>query len=199
MEEHCRTSVEMSGRWRDAGIPDNYTISSLVFNPACQMLVAEVRGKDARLPKRLLLRHVTADRYELIGEPDIDTAFRSPVTCEKLPVLLFNSWKLLRDAQGKRSGANWGGLYVFNLQSREMSICVSENNFNLPPPYDERGWISEILDLSDDACHAYVKVALGRHEDDGERKIIRYDYHIARLHLATRNLELISHLKNLFF
>jgi hypothetical protein len=56
-----------------------------------------------------------------------------------------------------------------------------------------------VLGLSDDACYAYVKAALGRHEDEGEKKIIRYDYHIARLQLGSRNLQLISYLRNIFF
>jgi hypothetical protein len=103
----------MAARWCEAGIPDNYSISKLVFNPSCQMLVVEVRSRqDPSLPERLLLRHVEADRYDLIGMPGNDVAFKSPVTCEKRPVLVFNSWIIVRDGEGRRSGANWGGLYV---------------------------------------------------------------------------------------
>ncbi len=197
---HCRTSAEQATKWRDAGIPDGYTISQLLFNPASQVVVIEVRGmKDNTLPERLLARHVSAGRYEPIGNPEEDVSFESPITCEKHPLVVFNSKRWRRGSDGSRRGKDWEGLYVLNLQTKELSLCVSGETLIMPVPYDERGWITEVLGLSDDGCQAYVRAGLGRRQDEGETKNVYYDYHVARLDLKSRRLDLISHLKNTWF
>jgi hypothetical protein len=104
-----------------------------------------------------------------------------------------------RNPEGRRSSANWNGLYVFDTRTKELELRVSSDNFIKPEPYDERASISDILGLSDDANHAYVKVGLGKHFKDGASLGIRYDYHLARLDLKTRNVELLTHLKNVWF
>lgn len=196
----CRTAEEQAARWRTAGIPDGYTTSQLLYNSASQTLIIELRGmKDSTLPSRLLVRHKDADRYELVSNPEEDVFFESPVTCENRPILVFNSMRLRRRPEGPRTGRDWGGLYVFNLETKELNLSAAGNSLVIPAPYDERGWVSQILHLSDDACYAYVKVGLGRRRDEGEIKNIYYDYHIARLDLRSRKLELISRLKDVWF
>lgn len=67
----------------------------------------------------------------------------------------------------------------------------------MPPPYDERGWIKEALSLSDDGSWACIIAGLGRRQDNGGKAEVHYDYHLAKLNLTTKGLELISHLKNI--
>ena len=112
---------------------------------------------------------------------------------------MFNSRTWQRNPEGRLSSANWGGLYVLNVRTGELNLCLSGENFIKPEPYDERAWISEVFGLSDDANHAYVKAALGKRFEDGESQSVRYDYYLARLNLKTREMELISQLKNLWF
>ena len=198
--DSSRTAEEQAARWRAAGIPDGYTISRLLYNAAGEVLIAELRGmKDGELPKRLVMRPRTAAKYEPIGRPDRDVSFESAASCEKEPILVFNAKTWKRNPEGRLSSANWDGLYVFNVRTRELNLCVSGENFIKPEPYDERAWISEILSLSDDANHAYVKVALGKLLENGEEQSVRYDYYLARLDLETRDMKLISQLKNLWF
>jgi len=198
--DSSRTAEEQAARWRAAGIPEGYSVSRLLYNAAGEVLVAELRGlKDGYFPARLVMRLTGGDRYEPIGSPDRDVSFESAATCEKEPVLVFNSKTWQRNPQGRCSSANWGGLYVFNVRTKDLRLCVSGENFIKPEPYDERAWISEILSLSDDAKHAYVKVALGKHLENGEEQSVRYDYYLARLDLTTRDMTLISQLKNLWF
>ena len=198
--DSCRTAGEQAARWRAAGIPDGYTISRLLYTAAAEVIIAELRAmNDGYLPQRLVMRPTSSDKYEPIGNPGPDVSFESAATCEKEPILAFNSKTWQRNPEGRLSGANWDGLYVFNVRTRELNFRVSGENFIKPEPYDERAWISEILSLSDDANHAYVKVALGKRLEDGEKQSVRYDYYLAWLDLKTRGLKLISQLKNLWF
>jgi hypothetical protein len=188
-------------RWRDAGIPEGYSVSQLLFNPASRVVIIAVRGgiKDRTLPDRLLVRRLQVENYELVGQPEQDVVFRSPVTCEKHPLLVFNSMRLRKGTDGTLGGADWDGVYLFNLQSGELKRCVSNNNLVIPPPYNDRGWVADVFNLSDDGLHAYVKVGLGKRGDESEMKTVRMYYHVAQLELQTGKLNLISHLKNLWF
>jgi hypothetical protein len=198
--DSCRTKEGQAAQWREAGIPDGYRISRLFYNAAAAVIIAELRGmNDGYLAGRLVMRHTSAEKYEPIGSPAPDVAFESAATCEKEPVLLFNAMTWQRDSEGRRSNANWDGLYVFNTRTKELDLRASHENFIKPKPYDERAWITDIVGLSDDANHAYVKVGLGKHFEDGKKRGIRYDYFLARLNLKTRELELVSQLKNLWF
>ena len=197
---YCPTPEERAARWRAAGIPDGYTISQLFYNSASQVLIVELCGmKEGNLPRRLLVRHKSVDKYAPVGSPEEDVSFESPVTCENRPILVFNSMRMRRNPEGRRMGRDWNGLYAFNLQTTDLSLCVQPNDFPMPAPYDERGWIAKVIGFSDDACHAYVKVGLGIRQDEGEIKSVYYDYHIARLNLESRELKLISRLENTWF
>lgn len=176
--DYCHKPSDIAARWRAAGIPDGYTISQLCYNPASQTLVVELRGKnEGHLANRLVMRLKSSDKYEQIGNPGHDVSFESPVTSEKYPILVFNSKRWQRNAEGRLSSADWDGLYVFNLQTRDLNLCLSGNNFTMPAPYDERGWVSDVLSLSDDARCAYVRVGLGKSDDDQNgMKSVHYDY-----------------------
>lgn len=186
-----------AARWREAGIPDGYTVSNLLYNSASETLVLELKGmKTDCFPKRLFTRHRTAERYELVGNPDDDISFESPVTSEKQPIVVFNVKRFSKASNGNYGGADWQGVYCLDLTSKEVHACVSKENFVLPAPYDERGWVSHVRGVSDDGAYAYVVVGLGRRTSEKE---VVYDYHMAKIELKSRTLELISHLKNTFF
>jgi hypothetical protein len=186
-----------AAKWREAGIPDGYTISDLLYNAAAEMLVLELKGiKTEFSPKRLFTRHRAAERYERVGNPDEDISFESPATCEKQPIVVFNAIRFSKTSSGNFGGADWEGMYFLDLGSKEIHMCVSKDNFVLPRPYDERGWVSSVRGVSDDGAHAYVIVALGTRKSESE---IVYDYHMAKVELKSGVLELISHLKNTFF
>jgi len=101
-----------------------------------------------------------------------------------------------KTSSGNFGGADWEGMYFLDLRSKEIHACVSKDNFVLPAPYDERGWVSNVRGVSDDGGYAYVIVAMGRRRSEKE---IVYDYHMAKIELKSGALELISHLKNTFF
>ncbi|MHB8216187.1 MAG: hypothetical protein ACYDDS_08925 [Candidatus Sulfotelmatobacter sp.] len=198
--DSCRTAEEQAARWRAAGIPEGYRVWRLLYNAASKVLIAELRGmREGNLPGRLVMRSASSDKYEPIGSPDRDVSFESAATCDKEPILVFNSKTWQRSPEGHLSSANWGGLYVLNVRTGELNLCVCGENFIKPEPYDERAWISEVLGLSDDANHAYVKAALGKRFEESGNHVVRCDYHLARLNLKTREMELISQLKNLWF
>jgi len=196
-ETRKKSGNAQGANWREAGMPDGYTTSRVLYNPAAETLVLEVKAlKGDSCPKRLLIRHRTAKRYEEICSPAEDISYESPATCEKLPIVVFNCKKYNRRSDGQYIGADWEGAYAFNLETKELNLCLSKENFALLPPYDERGWIREVCAISDDALYAYVIVGLGKRKSDNE---VYYDYHLAKLDLRTKRLELLSQLKNTFF
>jgi len=142
-------------RRRDAGIPDGYAASKLLYNPCAEFLIVELRATAKSLhPRRIFARHREDERYLQIGNPGEDISYESPVTCEAQPLIAFNSKKFRKSDGGDYTGTDWEGMYIFDLRSHELSCCVSQADFVAPPPYDERGWIREILGLSNDGSRA---------------------------------------------
>lgn len=186
---------DQAARWRAAGIPEGYSAPNLFYNAASETAIVEVRAVDEkRRPlARLLVRGKGSELYEPIGDPAEDVSYQSPVTCEKLPILVFNA---LRPT---KAGGHWVGVYIFDLAKRELNLCVSKENFAPPAPYTG-GWIAQILGLSNDATHAFVKAGLERPpEQHGTETRVILDYYVGRLDLGSRELELITPLKNIFF
>jgi len=197
MEIRRESGNAQGARWREAGIPQGYTVSQLLYNPAAETLILELKALESDVyPKRLFVRHRTSERYEEVGSPGEDISYESPATCEKLPIVMFNSNKHYRPSKGNSGSADWDGTYILNLTTKELTLCLSKENFVVPSPYDERGWVKEVRAISDDGLHAYVIVGLGRRKNAKE---VYYDYHFAKLDLGTKQLELITHLKNTFF
>jgi hypothetical protein len=135
------------------------------------------------------MRHKSTEVYEPIGNPAEDISYESIVTCEKQPVIAFSSMSYTKTGSG-----NWVGVHIFDLAKRELSVCVTKDNFVAPAPYTG-GWIAELISMSDDAQHAYVKTGLEIRHEHG----MTMDYWVARMDLRTRELELVSRLKDVFF
>jgi hypothetical protein len=189
-ETRKANSGEQSARWRSVGIPEGYAWPSLFYNATSKTVIVELQGTESQFhrPKRLFMRHNSAEIYEPIGNPPEDISYESMVMCEQQPVIAFNSMRYSKTGAG-----NWVGVYVFDLIKRELSVCVTNDTFTAPAPYTG-GWIAELLSMSDDAQYAYVKTGLEiRHEHSATM-----EYHIARMKLDNGQLELISRLKNTF-
>jgi len=142
------TPPEQLGRTpKSPGLPPGYTSHKLVYNNAAEMLILELRASSAFvLPTRLFTRHERSEAYEQIGTPAEDVSYKSPVTCENLPVVVFNSLK-----RGK-TGGDWEGVYWFNLNTRELVVCVSREKLQLSEAHG-RLWILELVSLSEDLEH----------------------------------------------
>lgn len=182
---------EQAARWGAAGIPDGYTQPRLFYNPCSETAVVEFQrpGDGVHWLRRLFMRHKNAETYEPIGDPEEDVSYESVVTCETRPVIAFNAMRFT-----KRGSGEWAGAYLFDLVKREQSPCVTRDSFVAPAPYSG-GWIADILNLSDDGRHAFVRAGLEmRHENGADMH-----YFVARVDLDSRQLELISRLKNVFF
>ncbi|MCU1297172.1 MAG: hypothetical protein JWO91_1450 [Acidobacteriaceae bacterium] len=182
-------SGDETARWRAAGIPEGYSRPRVLYNPASESIVLEVKNaaKESR-PTRLLMRHKDAEVYEPIGSPEEEVSYESAITCETRPIITFNSMH-----KTKRGGGTWVGVNVFDLVNRSLTLCVSKQDFAVPAPYSG-GWIAELLRLSDDACHVYVKAGLEMRHENGAKM----DYYVARMDLKSGQLELVSHLKNVW-
>lgn len=172
------------------GIPAGYRLKNLLYNPASETIIVEMaRAERAHLPVyRLFMRQKDAEAYQQIGDPADDISYKSPVTCEKQPIMIFNSMK---SANG---GGNPDGIYVFNLCTKELSLCVANDAAMIPVPH-ERSWILSLVSLSDDAQTLYLKIGIEKPTSEGGR----IEYYVASLRLADKKIELLSQLKNIRF
>ena len=59
-----------------------------------------------------------ADAHEEIGDPAADISYQTSVTCEKQPIVIFNSIKWNR----VRGGGTPDGVYAFNLRTKELTV-----------------------------------------------------------------------------
>jgi ClpA/ClpB-like protein len=140
------------GQLGHPGLPAGYTSHRLLYNRATETLILELRASSAfHLPTRLFSRHKDKEAYEQIGSPAEDVSYESPVTCDSLPVVMFNSTKWAK------TGGNWDGVYSYNLNTKELEVCVSPQNLQLPVAHS-RPWITELVSLSEDARTLYINI-----------------------------------------
>lgn len=178
---------------RSPGIPTGYRWQQLLYNPASETMVVEMKcPPDQPLPPlgRLFMRSKHADAYEQIGEPAADISYQTPVTCEKQPIVIFNSVKWNRASGGGDSD----GVYAFNLRNKELTVCVAKDTLAILEPH-VRSWISTLISLSDDGQTLWVNVGIERAIPGGA--VVHY--YLASLTLADNKLELLSHLKDIRF
>ncbi len=177
------------GRAKTHSIPDGYSYKNLLYNPASETTIVEMtrRGSHA-LVHRLFMRQKDAEAYEQIGDPPYDLSYKSPVTCENHPIVIFNSMKL---AIG---GWKPDGIYVFNLHTRELAVCVANDAVTIPAPH-QRSWILSLVSLSDDAQMLYLKIGIEKPVSEGGC----IEYYLATLHLADKKIELLTQLRDVRF
>ncbi|MFZ0797703.1 MAG: Clp protease N-terminal domain-containing protein [Terriglobales bacterium] len=175
---------------KSPGIPAGYRWKNLIYNAASENVVIEMARKDTgHLPmSRLFARHKDAAGYEPVGNPADDVSYESPVTCEKQPIVIFNSMKW---AGG---GGNPDGVYLFNLKTKELTVCTAKDALIIAAPH-LRSWISTLVSLSDDGQTLYVKVGIEKPVSGGGV----VEYHLASLALLDKKMELLSQLKDIRF
>ena len=175
---------------RSPGIPSGYTPHKLLFNSAAQMLIVELRRASAMhlLPTRLFFRHKDAEVYQQIGTPGEEISYESPVTCNSLPIVIFNALKWDKSSHG----GDWDGVYSFNLNTKELAIRVSREKLRFSEPHG-RMWISGLISMSEDARTLYVNVGIEKEVTGGAV----VNYFLATIDLQDQQLELLSPLKDI--
>jgi hypothetical protein len=189
-EQIGSTPPEQLGRTpKSPGLPSGYTSHKLLYNNAAEMLILELRASSAfLLPTRLFTRRKGNEAYEQIGNPAEDVSYESPVTCAGLPIVVFNSLKRTK------TGGDWEGVYSFNLNTRELVVCVSREKLQLSEAHG-RLWIPELISLSEDARTLYVNI--------GVEKIVSgsgiVHYYLAKVDLSDQQVTLMSRLQDIRF
>jgi hypothetical protein len=175
---------------KSAGIPAGYRWKALLYNPASENIIVEMAGSDTgHVPmSRLFMRNRSADAYEQIGNPAENISYEAPVTSDKKPIIIFNSMKW------EGSGGNPDGVYVFNLLTKELSVCIPKDSLSIPQPH-LRSWVLTLVSLSDDGQTLYLKIGIQTPASGGG--VVQY--HLASVGIADKKLELLSHLKDIRF
>lgn len=176
------------GHWSATGIPEGYGSPKLLYNPSSETVVVELSstGPEFR-PTRLFARHRTSESYEAIGDPDDDISFESAVTCDSLPLIAFNAVKWDRS----RMAGNWLALYLFNLLTKEIKLCIASTALVAPEPYTN-AWISKLVHLTGDGQNLYVTAGMKRPSQG------RVEHILARFGIADHGLHPLSKLRNTF-
>lgn len=174
---------------RSPGLPAGYTSHRLLYNRATETLILELRASSAfHLPTRLFSRHKDKEPYEQVGSPAEDVSYESPVTCDSLPVVMFNSTKWAK------TGGNWDGVYSFNLNTKELEVCVSPQNLRLSEAHG-RLWITELVSLSEDARTLYINIGVEKIVTGGGIVL----YYLAKVDMLDQEVTLLSRLLDIRF
>jgi len=178
---------------KSPGIPVGSSWQQLLYNPASETIVVEMRSvADRPLPPlgRLFMRPRHADAYEQIGNPADDVSYQTPVTCETEPIVVFNTIKWDK----VKGGGNPDGVYAFNLRTKDLSVCFGKDELTIPDLH-LRSWIQALISLSDDGQTLHASIGIEKAVPNGA--VVHY--HLARLGLADKKLELLCHLKDIRF
>jgi hypothetical protein len=168
---------------KSPGLPAGYASHRLIYNSAAATLILELhRGGSAR---RVFVRHKDAEAYEQVGSPADDISYESPVTCESRPLFMFNSLKWDK----VRKGRDWEGVYSFNLDTKELVLCISPDKLRFSEPHGRLS-IVELVSMSEDAGTVYVNIGIERVVSGGG--IVHY--YLARINLADQEVKLLSRL-----
>lgn len=177
---------------RSAGLPAGYTSRKLLYNIAAETLVLELRrpGSEHLLPTRLFVRHKDAEAYEQIGNPPENVSYESPVTCDRHSVVVFNSTKWDKI----RKGGDWDGVFSFNLNTKELVLCISPEKLRFSEPHGRLS-IVELVSLSENAGTVYVNVGIEKLVSGGG--IVHYC--LAKVDLADQEVRPLSRLMDIHF
>jgi hypothetical protein len=174
---------------KSPGLPSGYTSHKLLYNSAAETLILELSASSSfLLPTRLFTRYKEKEAYEQIGSPGEDVSYESPVTCESLPIVVFNSLKW-----GK-TGGDWEGVYSFNLSTKELEVCVSPQKLRFSDAHG-RLCIRELVSLSEDARTLYVNIGVEKIVSDGGA----VHYYLAKVDFGDQQVSLLSRLLDIRF
>ena len=174
---------------QNQGLPTGYTSQELLYNTAAETLILELRPAVATLPlpARLFPRHKEAESYERIGNPAEDVSYESPVTCEKHPLVVFNSLKWNK----VRKGFDWDGVYSFNLSTKELVSCISREKLRFSEPHGRLS-IFDLVSLSEDARTIYVKAEVVLEGGVVHHYLAKVDLENQEVSLLSRLAEILS-------
>jgi hypothetical protein len=167
---------------KSPGLPAG-TSHRLLYNSAAATLILELHRRDSA--KRVFVRHKDAEAYEQVGSPADDISYESPVTCEGRPLLMFNSLKWDK----VRKGREWEGVYSFNLDTKELVLCISPDKLQFSEPHGRLS-IVELVSVSEDAGTVYVNIGIERVVSGGG--IVHY--YLASIDLSDQEVKLLSRL-----
>lgn len=160
-----RFIIMFSTSFEEMGIPAGYGFKQLLFSPVANALVLQAcSARDNWRPERLFIRHLSSDRYRIVGSPDDLISQEYPFLHPSKPLLAYIStqheFSLDEDGKEQHYG-NWHGLHIVDLNSGLEAQLVSEESITLPPGI-KRGWICEIVSFGDSGL--FVKAALSKNE-----------------------------------
>jgi hypothetical protein len=181
--------------WKDFGIPEGYGPHRLLYNAPSETIIIELRSIGNEFsPNRIYIRRKDDPKYEPIKSFEPMDSYESVVSSSGRPMLFYLSYRITK--REDHYGADWLGLYCFEIPSRTETEIVGKDSLLLPPPYN-RGWVSALVSASEDASTLVLTVGMTVEDDSpGFHKV---DYHLASMHLETRQLQFISQLKGCFF
>ena len=178
---------------KSPGLPSGYRSQRVLYNNATETLILELHpGRvflsqeqlaSQRLQSRIFVRHKDKESYEQVGAPPEEVSYESPVTCESLPVVMFNS------VRRSRAGADWEGIYSYNLNNKELKLCISPERLRLSEA-PGRLCIRELISLSEDAQTVRVNMAI---ETIASGTGIIHN-HLANVDLRDQQVSLLSQL-----
>ncbi len=85
-------------------------------------------------------------------------------------------------------------MYSFNLDTKELALCISPEKLRLSEPHG-RLWIVELVSLSEDARRIYVNIGIEKVVSGGG--VVHY--YLARVDLADQEVKLLSRLMDTRF
>jgi hypothetical protein len=101
---------------------------------------------------------------------------------------MFNSTKWAE------TSGNWDGVYSYNLNTKELEVCVSPQNLRLPVAHG-RPWITELVSLSEDARALYINIGVEKIVSGGG--IVHF--YLAKVDLPDQEVTLLSRLLDIRF
>lgn len=181
--------------WEEIAIPKGFGPYSLLFNPASETVIAELRSiGEEHFPNRLCIRKKDSSKYEPIKDFEQMVSSESAVTSLGRPFLLYLSNKWTKRDKG--FSGDWEGLYSYDLEKRTHLKIADKDSLQFPSPYVE-GWVTGLVDVSADASELYLTVGMMPPDTSAGFRMVNHQ--LARMDLPTGNIHLVSHLKGTFF
>ena len=181
--------------WEEIEIPEGFGPYRLLYNPASETVIAELRSIGEQFfPNQLYMRKKDSLKYEPIKALEPMVSSESAVTALGRPLLFYLSNRLTKTEEG--FSGDWEGLYAFDLQKRTHLKIADNDSLRFPSPYVE-GWVTSLVDASADASELYLTLGLMSPDTSAGSRAVNHQ--LARMELPTGHIHLLSHLKGTFF
>jgi hypothetical protein len=173
------------------GIRGDVAFQRLLYNTPSDKLIAHVQHNPTSKPvSRLYVRDKSEQTYRMIGRPEKNISYDTPVTSQTSPILYFNIWK------SERKGYWWKGIGTANLKTGNVSTICKEEDL-IWPNHCRGGWIRELTDMTNDEKGLLCVVGYELpHETEPESW--RVEYWLCDLRLETLTIENIAVLEASF-